>query len=289
MLEVCNLIKKYGDFTALRKVSFELEAGQAAALLGPNGAGKSTLIKCLLGLLDYSGDVIFDGRNIKTNSKFSKSLISYVPQEPALYDTKTGDILRFFAKLRNAGSGKIDEVLRQVNLFQHKNKLTSELSGGMKQRLSFAIALLADSKMLILDEPTSNLDSNSRNEILGLIKELKGRGYTILFSSHRVDEVLQTADKVISMNEGEIISVENINTYREEATGSRVLMILQFENGLIDVASRVLNAEGFNNIRIENNSISLEINRYEKIIPIQKLLNEEIIVKDFYIEDIHIN
>ena len=289
MLKVKNLVKNYGDFTALKKISFELETGEAAALLGPNGAGKSTLIKCLLGLLEYSGDIIFDGLNIRTNSKLSKSLISYVPQEPALYDSKTVDILTFFAKLRNADRGRIDEVLGQVNLIQHKNKLASELSGGMKQRLSFAIALLADSKMLILDEPTSNLDSDSRNEILMLIKELKGKGYTILFSSHRVDEVLQTADKVISMKEGEIITVENINSYREDASGSRILMILQFENGLIDFASRVLNAEGFKNLKIENNSISLEINKYEKIIPIQKLLSEEIIVKDFYIRDIDIN
>lgn len=289
MLKVKNLVKNYGDFTALKKISFELETGEAAALLGPNGAGKSTLIKCLLGLLEYSGDIIFDGLNIRTNSKLSKSLISYVPQEPALYDSKTVDILTFFAKLRNADRGRIDEVLEQVNLIQHKNKLASELSGGMKQRLSFAIALLADSKMLILDEPTSNLDSDSRNEILMLIKELKGKGYTILFSSHRVDEVLQTADKVISMKEGEIITVENINSYREDASGSRILMILQFENGLIDFASRVLNAEGFKNLKIENNSISLEINKYEKIIPIQKLLSEEIIVKDFYIRDIDIN
>ena len=289
MLKVKNLVKNYGDFTALKKISFELETGEAAALLGPNGAGKSTLIKCLLGLLEYSGDIIFDGLNIRTNSKLSKSLISYVPQEPALYDSKTVDILTFFAKLRNADRGRIDEVLEQLNLIQHKNKLASELSGGMKQRLSFAIALLADSKMLILDEPTSNLDSDSRNEILMLIKELKGKGYTILFSSHRVDEVLQTADKVISMKEGEIITVENINSYREDASGSRILMILQFENGLIDFASRVLNAEGFKNLKIENNSISLEINKYEKIIPIQKLLSEEIIVKDFYIRDIDIN
>lgn len=289
MLIVRNIEKKYGDFPALKEVSFSLETGQAAALLGPNGAGKSTLIKCLLGLLDYSGKIIFDGQDIRSNSKLSKSLISYVPQEPALYDTKTFDILIFFAKLRKADPGRIDEVLRQVNLIQHKNKLTSELSGGMKQRLSFAIALLADSKMLILDEPTSNLDSESRNDILCLIRDLKEKGYTILFSSHRVDEVLQTADKVISMNEGEIISVENINIYREETIGSRILLILKFENGLIDIASKILRSEGFNNLKTESNSISLEINKYEKIIPIQKLLNEEIIVKDFYVEDIDLN
>jgi len=289
MLIVSNIEKKYGDFPALKEVSFSLETGQAAALLGPNGAGKSTLIKCLLGLLDYSGKIIFDGQDIRSNSKLSKSLISYVPQEPALYDTKTFDILIFFAKLRKADPGRIDEVLRQVNLIQHKNKLTSELSGGMKQRLSFAIALLADSKMLILDEPTSNLDSESRNDILCLIRDLKEKGYTILFSSHRVDEVLQTADKVISMNEGEIISVENINIYREETIGSRILLILKFENGLIDIASKILRSEGFNNLKTESNSISLEINKYEKIIPIQKLLNEEIIVKDFYVEDLDLN
>ena len=289
MLIVSNIEKKYGDFPALKEVSFSLETGQAAALLGPNGAGKSTLIKCLLGLLDYSGKIIFDGQDIRSNSKLSKSLITYVPQEPALYDTNTFDILIFFAKLRKADPGRIDEVLRQVNLIQHKNKLTSELSGGMKQRLSFAIALLADSKMLILDEPTSNLDSESRNDILCLIRDLKEKGYTILFSSHRVDEVLQTADKVISMNEGEIISVENINIYREETIGSRILLILKFENGLIDIASKILRSEGFNNLKTESNSISLEINKYEKIIPIQKLLNEEIIVKDFYVEDIDLN
>jgi len=289
MLKVINLIKKYGRFPAVNNISFELGNGQAAALLGPNGAGKSTLIKCLLGLLNYTGEILIDGENIKSNSKASKSLISYVPQEPALYDTTAYDILSFFAKLRKTNHAKIDEVLKQVNLLQHKNKLTSELSGGMKQRLSFAIALLADVKLLILDEPTSNLDSESRKEILSLIKDLKEKGYTILFSSHRVDEVMQIADIVISMNDGEIVAVDNINIYREETLDSRVLLILKFENGLIDIASKVLNNEGFNNLKVENNSISLEINKYEKIIPIQKLLNEEIIVKDFYVEDIDLN
>jgi len=289
MLNVINLVKKYGNFSAVNNVSFELGNGQAAALLGPNGAGKSTLIKCLLGLLNYTGEIILDGKNIKSNSKASQTLISYVPQEPALYDTRAYDILSFFAKLRKVSPVRIDEVLKQVDLLQHKNKLTSELSGGMKQRLSFAIALLANAKLLILDEPTSNLDSESRNEILNLIKGLKKDGYTILFSSHRVDEVMQIADKVISMNDGKIISVDNINIYREETLDSRVLLILKFENGLIDIASKILNNEGFNNLKVENNSISLEINKYEKIIPIQKLLNEEIVVKDFYVEDINLN
>jgi ABC-type multidrug transport system ATPase subunit len=289
MLNVINLVKKYGNFPAVNNVSFELGNGQAAALLGPNGAGKSTLIKCLLGLLNYTGEIILDGNNIKSNSKVSKARISYIPQEPALYDTRAYDILSFFAKLRKVDPGRIDEVLKQVNLLQHKNKLTSELSGGMKQRLSFAIALLANAKFLILDEPTSNLDSESRNEILRIIKGLKKNGYTILFSSHRVDEVMQIADKVISMNDGKIISVDNINIYREETMDSRVLLILKFENGLINIASRILNNEGFNNLKVENNSISFEINKYEKIIPIQKLLNEEIVVKDFYVEDIDLN
>ena len=289
MLNVINLVKKYGSFTAVNNVSFELDKGQAAALLGPNGAGKSTLIKCILGLLNYTGDIEIDGENIKSNVKATKSLISYVPQEPSLYDNSAYDTLSFFAKLRKVKPGKIDEVLRQVNLLQHKNKLTSELSGGMKQRLSFAIALLADTKLLILDEPTSNLDSESRNEILGLIKGLKEKGYTILFSSHRVDEVMQIADKVISMNDGVIVAVDNIIKSRAETGESNVKLVLKFEDGLIDLASMILNKEGFNNLKVENDSISLEVKKYEKIVPIQKLLNEEIVIKDFYVEDDDLN
>ena len=220
------------------------------------------------------------------NVKGSKTSISYVPQEPALYDRRVYEILNFFARLRKVNSGRIQEVLKQLNLLEHKDKLTSELSGGMKQKLSFAVALLADTKLLILDEPTSNLDTDSRNEILGLIKELKQKGYTILFSSHRVDEVMQIADKVISMKEGEIVVVDNIGTFRSETADSKVQLVLQFENGLMEIASRFLNIEGFNNLKIENNSISLEINKYEKIVPIQKLLNEEIIIKDFYVKEI---
>ena len=282
MLNVVNLVKKYGRFTAVDNVSFELDNGHAAALLGPNGAGKSTLIKCILGLLDYTGEIKINGENIKSNVKGSKTNISYVPQEPA----RVYDILSFFAKLRKVNHGRIQQVLKQVNLLQHKNKLTSELSGGMKQRLSFAIALLADARLLILDEPTSNLDTESRNEILGLIKGLKQNGYTILFSSHRVDEVMQIADKVISMNEGKIVSVEDIGKFRNETADSNVHLVLSLENGLIELASGILKREGFNNLRVENNSITLRVSRYEKIIPIQKLFNEEIIIKDFYVEDI---
>ena len=285
MLIVNNLVKNYGRFTAIKNISFGLESGKAAALLGPNGAGKSTLIKCILGLLDYAGEIKIEGKNIKSDLKASKARISYVPQEPAMYDSRVSEILSFFGRLRKAKPGRTEEVLRLVSMYQHKDKLTSELSGGMKQRLSFAIALLADAKLLILDEPTSNLDSKSRNEILGLIRGLKEKGYTILFSSHRVDEVMQIADKVISMNEGEIAEVYDIDVSRSGVGNSKVRMELKFEDGLTELASRILNEEGFNNLRVENNSIFLEVKRYEKIVPIQKLLGEEIIIKDFYIDD----
>ena len=191
--------------------------------------------------------------------------------------------------LRKVHPGKIEEVLRQVNLLEHKNKLTSELSGGMKQRLSFAIALLADTKLLVLDEPTSNLDSASRNEILSLIKGLKQKGHTILFSSHRVDEVMQVADKIISMNDGKIVAVDNITASRTETGDSGVTLVLKFEDGLTDLASGTLNNEGFNSLRVENDSISIAVKKYEKIVPIQKLLNEEIVIKNFYIEDGDLN
>ncbi|MDE0290995.1 MAG: ABC transporter ATP-binding protein [Candidatus Dadabacteria bacterium] len=284
MLSVVNLVKKYGDLVAVSNVSFDLDKGEAAALLGPNGAGKSTLIKCILGLLDYAGEIKVDGENIKLNPKETRSRISYVPQEPALYDITVSDTLGFFARLRKVDPEKTEQVLRRVGLSEHRNKLTSELSGGLKQRLSFAIALLSEVRLLILDEPTSNLDRESRNEILFLIGELREKGYTILFSSHRVDEVMQVADKVIFMNDGKIVAVDNIDGRGRESETADVRMVLEFEEGLVDIASAVLRKEGFYNLKKEKNSLVLGINRHEKIIPIQKLLGEEIIIKDFYVE-----
>ena len=157
----------------------------------------------------------------------------------------------------------------------------------MKQRLSFAIALLSDTRLLILDEPTSNLDRESRNEILELISGLKASGNTILFSSHRIDEVMQVADKVISMNDGRIVAIDDIAGTASESAD--VKMVLKFENGLIDIASAILRKEGFNNLIREDNSLILEVKKFEKIIPIQKLLSEEIIIKDFYIKETDFN
>jgi len=280
MLNVTNLEKKYGNFAAVSNVSFDLRRGEAAALLGPNGAGKSTLIKCILGLLSYTGEIKIDGKDINSKTKEAKTQISYVPQEPALYDAKVNEILVFFARLRKVDPKKTGQVLRQMDLTEHKDKLTSELSGGLKQRLSFAIALLSNTNFLILDEPTSNLDSKSRSEILQLIRGLKEKGYTILFSSHRVDEVIQIADKVLSMNDGKIIVMDKITKLGNEGN---IKMVLRFDNGLVDLASAVLQKEGFDKFKKENNSIILELKQHEKIIPIQKLLSEEIIIEDFYI------
>ncbi|NIP30898.1 MAG: hypothetical protein GTO02_13950 [Candidatus Dadabacteria bacterium] len=159
----------------------------------------------------------------------------------------------------------------------------------MKQRLSLAIALLGDTKLLVLDEPTSNLDSESRTEILSLVKELKNKGYTILFSSHRIDEVRQIADIVISMNKGRISSIEDIDNFNLGNDKSNLQMVLNIENGLLDLAVNILKLEGFDNLKVDNSSIFLQLNKINKNIPIQRLLKNKIIIKDMYVKDKNIN
>ena len=138
MINVIGVTKRFKNVLAVDDVSLSIKSGESVALLGANGAGKSTLIKCILGLLDYEGSIMIQNRDIEENLKYSKSLIGYVPQEPLFYDMKTVDILRFFGSIRKAGNNRINYLLDMVGLKDHKNKLSSELSGGMRQRLSFA-------------------------------------------------------------------------------------------------------------------------------------------------------
>src|ERR1700752_4325029 len=138
MIEVREINKRFGDIRAVDCVSFSIDRGKAVALLGPNGAGKSTLIKCILGILDFTGEIILNGLNTKNNTKEAKALIGYVPQEPIFYDMTALEILKFFGALRRVNEERIEEVLDLVCLKEHALKPTSALSGGMKQRLSFA-------------------------------------------------------------------------------------------------------------------------------------------------------
>lgn len=205
MLAVSALTKRFGKFVAVDDVSFQVAAGEAVALWGPNGAGKSTLLKCLLGLLRFDGTVRIDGHDNVGDAKRARGRLGYVPQELAFYPEWTGrEVLTFLAKIKRVAPERVDVALADVGLSAHGAKPIGSLSGGMKQRLALAAALLSDPPLLVLDEITSNLDANGREGLLRVLTRLKESGKTIVFTSHRRDDVLRLADRVLVLERGEL-------------------------------------------------------------------------------------
>ncbi len=206
VLEIRGLRKCFGRQVAVDGLTLGMSPGEAIALWGTNGAGKTTIIKSILGLHRFAGTIRVGGFDALRRGKAARRLIGYVSQELSFYDDLSAlDTVRFFAALKRVPTARAADVLAQVDLLEHARKRVSQLSGGMKQRLALAVALLADPPILLLDEPTSNLDAAARREFFGVLRTLKRAGKTILFTTHRADEVSTLADRVIVLERGRVI------------------------------------------------------------------------------------
>jgi ABC-type multidrug transport system ATPase subunit len=224
-ISVDQVTKRFGRHAALKNLSFEVKSGEALALWGPNGAGKTTLIKSLLGVHNFEGQINLAGFDMKRQGRKARQLIGYVPQEFAFVDLSARAALTFYARLKRVGADRVETLLTQVGLHDHAGKLLSALSGGMKQRLALAAALLADPPVLILDEPTANLDAQARTDFLKLVAELRKAGKTIVFSSHRTDEVEVLADHVLMLKDGVSEGLVPLADWRARSGGAINLRI----------------------------------------------------------------
>ncbi len=205
ILRISGLAKSYGAVRALDGVSFSVEPGTVVALLGPNGAGKTTTLKCVLGVIDFEGEVEVAGISVKRHGKETRRRIGYLPQTPALADGDTcREALAFFADLKGSGHKRIDDLLRLVNLWDQRDTKVAHLSGGMRQRLALAAALLSDPPLLLLDEPTANLDVESRREFHELIARLRDEGKTVVLSTHFLDRLGDLVDRIIILHRGKV-------------------------------------------------------------------------------------
>jgi len=219
MIRVDNLTKVYGEFKAVDGVSFEVKQGETFALLGPNGSGKSTILKCLAGLVHPTkGKMTINGFDVSQQAREARKWISYLPQRVGFYDNLTArEVLQFYGRLRKVNPERIDELLSNPRF--HFNgfgeRLVSEFSGGMIQRLGLAVACLPDTPVLMLDEPTVNLDPEGAIQFREFLGNLKRQGKTILFSSHVLADVEQLADRVAILVGGKLITVETILGLRE--------------------------------------------------------------------------
>ena len=210
MIEAVGLSKFYGDFAAIRDVSFSVPQGQVAAFLGPNGAGKSTTMKLLTGYLAPSaGTSRIAGFDIATHRVESASRLGYLPENGPLYTDMTPlGLLKFFGEARGISGmrlrARIEDVTAQCSLDQVLEKGISKLSKGYRQRVGMAQVLLHEPDVLIMDEPTSGLDPNQIRDVRNLIREL-GKAKTILLSTHILQEVEAVAGRVIMVNEGRVV------------------------------------------------------------------------------------
>lgn len=206
-VSVKNLTKKFGDFTAVSNVSFEVEKGEIFGFLGANGAGKSTTIRMLCGILPpTSGTGIIAGYDVLKNPVMVRQSIGYMSQKFSLYDELTAiENMRFFAKLYSVKDSNIEksveEAVSLVQLNGYENIRTKSLSAGIKQRLSLACAIIHNPKIIFLDEPTSGVDPVARRNFWDLIYDFAGRGVTIFVTTHYMDEA-EYCDRIAMISSG---------------------------------------------------------------------------------------
>ena len=211
MIEVNNLVKKYGDHTAVDHLSFKIEKGKIYGFLGPNGAGKSTTMNMITGYIaSTEGTVTIDGHDILDEPEEAKKCIGYLPEQPPLYfDMTVLEYMKFVADLKKIPKDKkasmIEEVMDMVKISDMRNRLIKNLSKGYRQRVGLAEAIMGYPEVIILDEPTVGLDPKQIIEIRTLIKNLKKK-HTVILSSHILSEVSAVCDYVLIISHGKLVA-----------------------------------------------------------------------------------
>ena len=231
MLVIDHVTKKYGKTTANDDISFSVDSGQIAILLGPNGAGKSTIIKCISGLLRFSGNITINGHPNKSID--AKRLLGYIPEMPSTYDLLTVsehlEFIRRAYKIEDDGYGQT--LLERFELWDKKDKLGKELSKGMLQKLSICCALVHRPKAIIFDEPMVGLDPHAIKELKRVFRELKGDGAAILISTHMIDSVENYWDIAHIMTNGHFAATKRNTTEELRSQSLEELFFLVTETG----------------------------------------------------------
>lgn len=224
-IQLSHVNKSFGDTAVIRDVSFTIAAGEICCLLGPSGSGKTTLIRLMIGALPAdSGTIQFDDTEMPNMAILKR--LGFMPQNDALYeDLSAQGNLAFFGGLyhlpKRTLEARIAEVLDMVELTNHKHKLVKNFSGGMKKRLSLAIAILHEPDILFLDEPTAGIDPVLRRKIWAQFQALKAQGTTIIVSTHVMDEVIE-CDKGALLYNGKLIEYDSVDRLLEKTGSGRI-------------------------------------------------------------------
>ena len=276
VIKVEKLCKKIKDKEILRNISFEINDGECVALIGPNGAGKTTLIDCLLGdKFMSSGQVAIQG--FAPTDPRLKQLISILPQEnTVVQDLKVKELLSFFQSIypNSLSNQEIDDLLRFSD--KQKNQLAGKLSGGQKRLFSFVLALIGRPKILFLDEPTAAMDTSTRQHFWEIVNQLKKNGVTIVYSSHYIEEVEHTADRILVLHKGQLIRDTTPYAMRGEEQEKHFTVPLTYQE-VISTLDQIQELE------IKQNALSFttkEASQVWKVLQEQGCMIEEIEVRN---------
>ncbi|MCD6499861.1 MAG: ABC transporter ATP-binding protein [Deltaproteobacteria bacterium] len=239
MITVENLTKKYGDKTAVDGISFQIEQGEIFGLLGPNGAGKTTTIHMMVSALKPDAGTVSMAPSPDASSDTAgggaaaikdKAMVGIAPQALAIYDELTGEEnVTFFAKLQGLTGKKlktqVDWALAFTGLDGRRKDRAGAYSGGMKRRLNLACAIVHEPKVLLLDEPTVGVDPQSRNHLFDNIEALRDRGWTILYTTHYMEEAQRLCDRVAIMDHGKILALDRVWALIETHGGQSMIVV----------------------------------------------------------------
>jgi len=246
ILDVHDLVKDYGDFRAVKGISFDIQEGEIFSLLGPNGAGKTTTIAMLSTLYTpTSGDATIGGHSVTRDPMAVKQIIGIVPQELALYEELSArENLIFWGRMYGlsgkALQGRVDEVLEHIGLVEKAKDRVKTYSGGMKRRVNIGVGLLHKPRLLFMDEPTVGIDPQSRRAILETVKELNRQGMTVLYTTHYMEEAQELSDRVGIIDHGELIALGTQKELTQKVGQTETLILYLGENDDPQVLVRAL-------------------------------------------------
>lgn len=276
MITVENVSKTIKGKTILSNISFEIATGDCLALIGPNGAGKTTLMSCLLGDLKISkGSILLN--NLSPRNPHLKEMIAVLPQENVLpQKLKVCELIDFFKSV--AATPLSDREINQMLLFsdEQKEQLTEKLSGGQKRLLQFVLCLISQPKILFLDEPTAAMDTSTRQHFWKIIQNLKEKGVTIFYSSHYIEEVEHTAERILVLHRGKLLRDTTPFAMRE-AEHEKQLTLSKIFLPIVEKLSDI------NNIEVKNDTVTFMTKEIDSVW--QKLQEQGCQITDIEIQN----
>ena len=258
MIEVRALDKAIKGRTILSNISFEIKSGECVALIGPNGAGKTTLMSCLLGDRKATkGQVLLDG--LAPQAQSNKEKVAVLPQENAIpTDLKVKELLRFFQAIYKDGLTDVEVDSLLCFSPEQKNQLAGKLSGGQKRLLAFVICLIGKPKLLFLDEPTAGMDTSTRQRFWEIVHDLKEKGVTIFYTSHYIEEVEHTAERILVLHQGRLLRDTTPFAMRSEEQEKEVTLPIAF-------AVVVEDLDAIDNISYKQDTVSFKTRAIEQV------------------------